>query len=90
MAKFDGIFTAQEKRTPPPATAAPKPKKVSPTTKAPTPKRATGKRSDPDFTQITAYVRKDTHQDVMQAIYKQREFSDLIQELLAAWLKKQK
>ncbi len=46
-----------------------------------------GKRSHPDYTQITAYVLKDTHEQVMRKIYKRQEFSELIEELLAEWLK---
>ena len=49
-----------------------------------------GKRRDPDYTQITAYVRKDTHENVMRSIYKRQEFSELIEELLIDWLKKSK
>ncbi len=49
-----------------------------------------GKRSDPDYTQISAYIRKDTHRAVMQAIVTKRDLSDLIEELFAEWLKKQK
>jgi hypothetical protein len=51
---------------------------------------AGGKRSDPDFTQITAYIRKDTHADVKIALLKQRDgrdMSDLIESLFAQWLK---
>ena len=45
-----------------------------------------GKRSHPDFTQITAYVRKHTHEEVMRKIYKKQEFSELIEQLLMDWL----
>ncbi len=47
-----------------------------------------GKRSNPDYTQITAYIKKNTHEDVMRKIYKQKEFSELLEELLSDWLKK--
>ncbi len=46
-----------------------------------------GKRSHPDYTQITAYVRKDTHEEVMRKIYKRQEFSELVEELLNDWLR---
>lgn len=78
MSKFEGIFAAKGQ----------KPKKASTPAKAS--KRALGKRSDPDYTQITAYIRKGTHEDVMRAIYKRQELSELIEELLAGWLKKQR
>ena len=48
--------------------------------------KPTGKRSHPDFTQITAYVRKDTHEEVMRRIYKTQEFSELVEVLLKNWL----
>jgi hypothetical protein len=78
--KFEGIFAAKGKGA----------KKAAPTQATRASKRATGKRSDPDYTQITAYIRKGTHEDVMRAIYKRQELSELIEELLAGWLKKQK
>lgn len=81
MSKFDGIFAAKGKGA----------KKLGATTQATrASKRLPGKRSDPDYTQITAYIRKGTHEDVMRAIYKRQELSELIEELLAGWLKKQK
>jgi CO dehydrogenase/acetyl-CoA synthase alpha subunit len=52
------------------------------------PKRV-GKRSNPDFTQITAYVKKDTHEAVMRRIYKELELSELIEGLLSNWLNEQ-
>lgn len=79
--KFDGIFAAKGKGAKKPA---------APTQAARASKRPAGKRSDPDYTQITAYIRKGTHEDVMRAIYKRQELSELIEELLAGWLKKQK
>jgi hypothetical protein len=51
--------------------------------------RPPGKRSDPDFQQITAYVRRDTHQAVKLALLRrgeQRDFSDLVEELLGRWV----
>lgn len=80
MSKFDGIFAAKGKGA----------KKLATARQVRAGSRPIGKRSDPDYTQITAYVRKGTHEDVMRAIYKRRELSELIEELLAGWLKKQK
>lgn len=79
--KFDGIFSVKEKGAKKSGASAPTPRAS---------RRATGKRSDPDYTQITAYIRKDTHESVMRAIYKRQELSELIEGLLAGWLKKQK
>lgn len=52
--------------------------------------RPNAKRSDPDFVQTTAYIRKDTHRDVKIALLhegQEREFSELVEELLSNWLK---
>lgn len=51
---------------------------------------AGGKRSDPEYTQITAYIRKDTHADVKIALLKDRDsrdMSDLVESLMMEWLK---
>ena len=50
--------------------------------------RPPGKRSHPDFEQITAYIRKDTHQAVKIALLQngKQEFSELVEELLCQWL----
>lgn len=52
--------------------------------------RPTGKRSDPDFEQVTSYIRKQTYADVKIELIKEgqkREFSELVEELLSKWLK---
>ena len=52
--------------------------------------RPKGKRSHPDYEQVTAYIRKDTHRSAKIALLREgeeREFSELIQELLEEWLK---
>jgi FMN phosphatase YigB (HAD superfamily) len=51
--------------------------------------RPPGKRSHPDFEQITAYIRKDTHRAVKIALLKndRKEFSELVEELVNQWLK---
>ena len=51
--------------------------------------RPPGKRSHPDFEQITAYIRKDTHRAVKIELLKngRKEFSELVEELLHQWLK---
>ena len=47
-----------------------------------------GKRSDSDYRQVSAYIRKDTHQEVKIALLQEeREFSELVEELLRDWLK---
>ncbi len=52
--------------------------------------RPPGKRRNPDFEQVTAYIRKETHHQVKLALLwelKDRQFSDLVEELLSTWLK---
>jgi hypothetical protein len=50
--------------------------------------RPPGKRSHPDFEQITAYIRKETHHAVKIALLKddRKEFSELVEALLRQWL----
>jgi hypothetical protein len=90
VSKFDGIFAATgegnfKKR------ATKKEERAQEVTLA-TPKRgrpAKGKRSNPDFEQVTAYIRKRTHADVKIALLREgqkREFSALVEDLLAGWL----
>ena len=59
------------------------------TTAMPQVGRPAGKRSDPEFEQVTAYVRKRTHYAVKLALLKEgrsRQFSDLVEQLLTSWL----
>ena len=51
--------------------------------------RPPGKRSDPEFEQVTAYIRKETHQTVKIELLKngRQEFSELVEGLLKQWLK---
>lgn len=54
---------------------------------------ATGKKSDPNYRQVTAYVRKDLYRKVTDSLYdesrgldtKRKEFSELVDELLEQW-----
>lgn len=49
--------------------------------------RPPAKRSDPAFRQVTCYVRKDTYKTVRTKLLDQdREFSELVQDLLTGWL----
>lgn len=50
--------------------------------------RPRGKRSSDDFVQVTAYIEKETHRAVKMALLREgegREFSELVEELLAGW-----
>jgi hypothetical protein len=55
--------------------------------------RPRGKRSDPEYEQITAYIRKETHLDIKANLLRdstKRDFSELIQDLLDKYLSTQK
>ena len=46
-----------------------------------------GKRSDPAYRQISTYVRSDLYRSVKrELLMEERDFSDLMDELLAAWV----
>ena len=94
-----------EETAPTPVTApAQKPKPARKQVHSPTPaasskpdnprlgRPATGKRSDPDFDQVTAYIRHETYQAVKIVLLQEggkRDFSSLTEELLTKWLKSQ-
>lgn len=70
-------------------------KKSSPTGEAIAKKRGrpSGKRSNPEYVQTTAYVRGDTYKAIKIALIEEdqgREYSELVEELLAKWLKSRK
>lgn len=53
--------------------------------------RPNGKRSNSEFQQVTAYIRRDTYRRVSIKLIDQEvkgEFSELIEELLQEWLDK--
>ena len=53
--------------------------------------RPPGKRSNPQYRQITAYIRTDTHEQAKKALLDQKkELSELLEELLSQWLKSNK
>lgn len=51
--------------------------------------RPRGKRSNPEFTPLYGYIRKATHKEVKIKLIRQgnQDLSELLEELLAAWLK---
>ena len=86
MSKFRGLIDAANSRE----STAPEPAPVAMPTKPRGRGRPRGKRSDPDFDQVTAYIRKHTHQAAKIALLQEgrgREFSELVEDLLAKWLK---
>lgn len=54
--------------------------------------RPAGKRTDPEYSQVTAYIRKNTHHAVKVRLLQEgqdREFSELVEQLLDGWLRGQ-
>src|SRR5687768_2530599 len=53
------------------------------------PGRPPGKRSDPDFDQYSVHLRKATHRAVKKALLDEEDpdFSNLVERLLAEWLR---
>ena len=50
--------------------------------------KALAKSTDPEFMKFTTYIRKSTHRAVkMRMVGAEREMSDLVESLLADWLK---
>ena len=93
--KFSGILNRAKERDTEPSADEPKaaaPPSPAPPVPPPTKKRGrpSGKRSDADYVQTTAYIHKDTHRDVKIALLKSggnQDFSELVDNLLAKWLK---
>ena len=54
----------------------------------PLPGRPRGKSSNPNYTQITAYIPKELHNKVKIALIQegQKEFSQLIEDQLTEWV----
>ena len=51
--------------------------------------RPSGKKSDPDYTQVTVYLRKDRYATARKRLFDERkQFSDLVGELLDRWIRK--
>lgn len=56
-------------------------------------KRKVGKRSNPEFTQAPAFIRKTTHSAVKVKLIMDKEFDDyseLVEALLVQWLEQSK
>jgi hypothetical protein len=77
MSKFKGILDSHKKPN---------------QAEAPAKLKAKGKRSDPDYEQVSAYIRKETYRNVKIALLQEeekRDFSDLVEALLTDWLSNQ-
>jgi signal recognition particle GTPase len=53
--------------------------------------KKTGKSSNADYTQVLTYIRRNTHRQIKKILIDdpdERDVSDLVEELLSDWLKK--
>ncbi|MEO0374489.1 MAG: hypothetical protein AAF329_07600 [Cyanobacteria bacterium P01_A01_bin.17] len=78
---FDKLAQQRQKaKTTPVPEPAPEPKRRQ--------RKATGKRSDPNYIQVGAYIPKDLNKEVKrQLVDYEGDFSDLVMELLERWVK---
>jgi hypothetical protein len=88
--KFGNIIAIAKGREPEPEPAVAQVVPPSPASpEAPRRGRPPGKRSDPTYAQVTAYVPEDLHRKVKIALLQEakgREFSQLVEALLIDWL----
>ncbi|PSB27550.1 hypothetical protein [Chlorogloea sp. CCALA 695] len=89
--KFKGLLDAAKGKDPEKQEAeVNQPQLMAESEQPPKRGRPKGKRSHPDYEQVTAYIKKDTYQEIKISLLREgqkREFSELIQELLEDWLK---
>lgn len=53
--------------------------------------RPPGKKTDPNYTQVTVYLEKKVHHNARKVLFdSHRQFSDLVNELVTNWLDTQK
>ncbi len=87
MSKFNDILKAAKQRNSEVETPAPA------ETTSQKSGRPRGKRSNPDYEQVTAYIKRETYRNTKIALLQQRdnqEFSELVEQLLNEWLSTQK
>lgn len=92
MSKFDGLLQSRKSRVPATQKSnSPKTQKEA-VLEPPAPSvhvgRPRAKRSDPDYQQVTAYIRRDTYTAARKRLFDDgREFSELVEDLVSGWLK---
>ena len=70
----------------PPPEFMSEPEDILPTTKSKM-GRPPGKKSNPEYTQVTVYLRKEVHQAARKLLIdEQRQFSDLVGDLVSQWI----
>jgi hypothetical protein len=88
--RFSGVLN----RTTAPAEPVPEPKAEAdpappPTSAVVVPKmgRPAGKKTNPEYTQVTVYLRKEVHRQAKKILIDDgREFSELVDELVSKWV----
>lgn len=93
--KFSGMFEPQPEITPPPlllqpASAPGRTERMD--EPAPKSSRPQGKRSHPDYKQFSVLLKKRTHKQAVRTLDdldNGQDLSDLMEQLLDQWLKKQ-
>ena len=96
MSKFSRFLEEAKQGKESPAPASSKPAKAAAKAKAGKPAakqgKATGRRSDPNYIGVFAYIPKILNEDVKTRLVKSKEhdFSSLVETLLQQWLSKQR
>jgi hypothetical protein len=94
MSKFKDLFQEAKRTEQSPAKEQPAKRAVKKTTtKAASVKaRPTGRRSDPSYIGVFAYIPKAVNEDVKEKLFKRKDldFSSLVEDLLSQWLSKQR
>lgn len=85
--KFAGLLRAAKDEEVPEELDSPQPVEIKVSRGRPK-----GKRSNPSYEQVTAYIRKDTYRRTRVALLQtndERDFSQLVEDLLCAYLRTQ-
>lgn len=81
--RFAGVATRHERL----AAADPMPSELATKSTG----RPPGKKTDPNYTQVTVYLEKKVHHNARKVLFdSHRQFSDLVNELVSNWLDSQK
>lgn len=87
MSKFQGLLQARKQKH---STISTTQKSSNPTLQNVQPRvgRPRAKRSDPEYQQVTAYIRRDTYTAARKLLLDEgREFSELVEDLVRQWTK---
>lgn len=89
ITRFSGVLKRNA-----PAAAEPEPAPVVPVSIVSPPaatnqktRRPPGKKTDPNYAQVTVYLRKEVHHTARKILFDDgRQFSDLVDELVSRWI----